>query len=404
MKIIDLKPQKDFLDRISNAGSIQALSELIWNGLDAGSETIEVELERNGMDGLETVRVIDQGSGIYYPHVDSLFGALGASWKKEKRRENGRAIHGKKGQGRLKAFALGNEVSWQSTYGEDRSKRFTFTIEGRDGKLSASEPKPEVNDKGQGTQVTVSDITKSHGALLNENAHEELAKTFAPYLSQYPNVCIYYDGVKVDPTIHQERTKEISLDPIYLSDGCKVEVAISIIEWKIDAEREIHLCDENGVSLMDTKAQSKIRAPGFNFTAYLKSDYFAQMDEENGLDFFEMHSNLNEVYDLSLKAINKYFRRRKAEQNRGAVERWKAEKVYPFEEKSDIGPVEEAERQVFDIIAVNVEAYLPHYAESDLKSKQFTFRLLAQALKQNPESLREVIFGVLNLKKKSRKI
>ncbi|WPJ96580.1 ATP-binding protein [Coraliomargarita algicola] len=401
MKKIPFTPQKDFLARLSNAGSLQALSELIWNGLDAGSDTIEVELERNGMEGLEELRVIDRGTGIYYPHLDSLFGDLGDSWKKNKTRENGRAIHGKKGQGRLKAFALGNEVRWRSTYLEDSKKR-AYTIHGRDGELQASDPVTVDENKPVGTEVIVSSIVKSHGALLDESAPSEIAKIFAPYLSQYPNVSIVYDGATVDPSAHQICTKDIYLDPIQLSDGKTVNVSVSVVEWNIETKREIHLCDANGVSLYETSALGRIRAPGFHFTAYIKSDYFVELDQEGKLILDDLLPDVDLVLKNSKKAISKYFRRRLAERQSGAVERWKAEEIYPFEEKEQIDPVEEAERQVFDILAINVESYLPSFDDADKKTRKFTFKLIAQALKQNPESVQEIISGVLNLKKEDQ--
>ncbi len=402
MRTIPFTPQKDFLARLSNAGSIQALSELIWNGLDARSDVIEVELERNAMDGLEELRVIDKGTGIFYPRLDSLFGDLGDSWKKDKSRENGRAIHGKKGQGRLKAFALGKEVLWRSTYLEVDNTKKTYTIHGRDGELKASEPIIADEDKAVGTEVIVSSIVKSHGALLNQNAPSEIAKIFAPYLSQYHNVSIIYDGLTIDPSEHQICTKDIRLDPIQLSTGKTISVSISVIEWNIETKREIHLCDANGVSLHETDGLGRIRAPGFNFTAYIKSDYFIELDQEGKLLIKDMLPDVALVLDKSKQAVNKYFRRRLAERQSGIVERWKKEEIYPFEEKEKIDPIEEAERQVFDILAVNVESYLPSFDHSDKKTKQFTFKLIAQALKQNPESVQEIISGVLNLKKEDQ--
>ncbi len=399
MKIISFTPQKDFLDRLSNAGSIQAVSELIWNGLDAGSDTVEVQLERNAMDGLEELRVIDQGSGIYYPHLDSLFGSLGNSWKMQKRRDHGRAIHGKKGQGRLKAFSLGNEIRWRSTYLDNDKKKRVYTIHGRPGELKASEPIIIDDSKPLGTQVIVSEIEKSHGALLSDSAHSELAKIFAPYLSQYPNLQLVYDGAVVDPREHQVACKEMKLNPVLLPNGKSVDVAVTIIEWNIETKREIHLCDASGVSLFETKALSHLRAPGFQFTAYIRSDHFVELDQEGKLMLEDLHPDVKAILDRSRKAMRKYFRNRLAERQSGAVERWKAEEIYPFADKDQVDPVEHAERQVFDILAVNVESYLPHFEESDQQAKKFTFRLIAQAVKQNPESLQQIITEVLNLKK-----
>ena len=69
------------------------------------------------------------GTGIPHPHVEKLFGSLGDSWKKTKRRVNGRALHGCGGKGRFKAFALGTLVEWITTYGEN-GKSYTYKITG----------------------------------------------------------------------------------------------------------------------------------------------------------------------------------------------------------------------------------------------------------------------------------
>lgn len=405
MKKIQFAPKKDFLERLSNAGSIKALSELIWNGLDAGSDTIEISLELNDMAGLECIRIADQGSGIFYPHLDSLFGDLGASWKADQPKAHGRAIHGKKGQGRLKAFSLGNEVQWKTIFEDEDSQNKIYTIHGRADELESmtcSNPMQLDMSAQTGTEVIVSSIEKSHGALLSKSAHTELAKIFAPYLSQYPNISIIYDGDPVEPAAHQICTKDIRLDPIQLSNGKSINVSIAVVEWNIETKREIHLCDANGVSLYETEALGRVRAPGFNFTAYIKSDYFVELDQEGKLMLEDLVPDVDLILKQSKKAISKYFRKRLAERQSGAVERWKAEEIYPFEEKEHVDPVEEAERQVFDILAINVESYLPSFDDADKKTRQFTFRLIAQALKHNPKSLQEVISGVLNLKKEDQ--
>ena len=107
---------------------------------------------------------------------------------------------------------------------------------------------------------------------------------------------------------------------------------------------------------------------------------------------------LSQVRDIS----RGYFRSRKAQELSGIVAQWKAEEIYPFEEKEHLTPVEEAERQVFDIIGVNVEDYLPRFEDADKSQKKFTFKLLAQAITNNPESLQRIITDVLDLKKEDQ--
>ena len=51
----------------------------------------------------------------------------------------------------------------------------------------------------------------------------------------------------------------------------------------------------------------------------------------------------------------------------------------------------------FDILAVNVESYLSPFSKANTKVKRFTFKLLSQALKDNPHSVRKILSEVLVL-------
>ena len=100
----------------------------------------------------------------------------------------------------------------------------------------------------------------------------------------------------------------------------------------------------------------------------------------------DLNRTFRQLFKASKAQIKEHFRRRKLQDKGEAVARWKAEQIYPYEDKEKLDPVEEAERQVFDILAVSVESYLPAFEEYDTKSKRFTFRLLAQAVRENPDS------------------
>jgi hypothetical protein len=398
---ISIEAKEDFLERLSSASAITALAELIWNGLDAGSNEIDVRFVKNGLDGLDEIHVRDQGSGIPHDQVQDLFGNLGASWKKDAGRKYGRALHGKNGQGRFKAFALGSNVTWNSTFSSPGGI-LSYQIKGVNSaldSLSYTDPTPATN-KPTGTHVVVSHIEKSHGALLNDDAPRELTKLFAAYLSQYPGVSIVLNGVSIDPSGLQIFSKEIHLKPVPLSNGACVDVSVRVIEWNINTKRAIYLCDASGVSLHEIDAG--LHAKGFNFTAYIKSDHFREMDKGNFLVLDDLHPDVEALVSRGRDAVRTHFRRRLAARQRKIVEKWKQEDIYPFEEKAELSPVEEAERQVFDILGVNLEAYLPKFEEADHNARKFTFMLLAQALKENPGSVQRIIADVLNLKKEEQ--
>lgn len=395
--------KRDFLESLTTAKPLAALAELVWNGFDAGTNQVRVFLELNNMDGIQAIRIRDYGDGIDYSKVETLFGSLGDSWKKNGDRLNGRALHGKNGKGRFKAFALGERVEWNTTYqknGKNYSYKITGTAQALDD-FETSDP-VEVDNIAIGTEVAVYNLQRDFRSLRDDSAPLELAKIFAAYLTEYPSLQLEYNGIAVDPKSVQSNRGDYHLGDVELGDGRKTVVAISIIEWNIQTDRVIHLCDANGIALHELQAGAQIRAPGFHFTAYIKSDHFRELDKANQLSLAELHPDVQTITKVARNKIREHFRRRLVEDQSKIIERWKEEQIYPYEDKPNLGPVESAERQVFDILAVNVESYLPSFEDADEKTKKFTFRLLAQAIRENPDSVQEIIGEVLGLKKEAQ--
>jgi hypothetical protein len=119
MKQIHVKVRSDHLERqVSVAKPILAVTELIWNALDADAQKVRVELGYNKMDGLQSITVIDNGHGLSYADAIPAFENLGGSWKSSqaKSKGEGRLLHGKAGKGRFRAFFLGDQVTWKTFY------------------------------------------------------------------------------------------------------------------------------------------------------------------------------------------------------------------------------------------------------------------------------------------------
>lgn len=403
MGIIQVTAKKDFIESLTSARPIAALAELIWNGFDAKSDKVQVFLDLNDMNGLQSVRVRDFGKGIVFSEADKLFGSLGDSWKKAAVRHDGRSLHGKNGKGRFKAFALGSQVEWATTY-KSNGKSHSYKIIGKSSALDNFDigNVTEIEADVSGTEVTIHNVISDFRSLKDETAQMSLAKIFAVFLTEYPEASIEYDGNNIDPAAVQSHREEYTLGDIVLSGERKVPVSVVIIEWNIPTERVVHLCDSAGISLHETPAGQQVRAPGFNFTAYIKSDHFRELDKTGLLALADLHDDVQAIVRAAKSKMKEHFRRRLASSHSQIVEKWKKEEIYPYEEKQDIGPVEFAERQVFDILAVSVQSYLPSFEDSDLKQKKFTFFLLAQAIRQNPDSVQFIIGEVLGLKKEAQ--
>jgi post-segregation antitoxin (ccd killing protein) len=246
--------------------------------------------------------------------------------------------------------------------------------------------------------VTISELPPSI-QLDEERLCDRLTPLFALYLQQYPQVCVIIDGRRLDPSGLQAHRYDLEDLAIPLPDGGNVLARITVIEWSTSrATRSLWLCDQDGFSLHELSPG--IQAPGFAFTAYVRSAYFRDLASDGLLDS-ELAPGRERVLEAVRKQLRDNFRRRAAEQARSAVERWREEQVYPYTDKPS-SSVEIVEREVFDICALNVSDQVPDFEKSDPKQKRLAFRLLRQAIEQNPSSLQAILAEVLGLPKEKQ--
>ena len=399
MQTLTIEVTQDHIDRLSKAKKpVLGISELIWNSVDADATDVSVRLNRNALGSLDSIEVIDNGLGITMTDAQEGFGHLGGSWKQHDhltKREK-RILHGKQGQGRFRAFALCERIEWDTTYlangalteykiigTSDDKRRFTITDE-------TTSPR-----EGTGTTATLTNLIPQQTSLESTKAVPELNKLFALYLKQYPQVRLSYDGDAVDPSILEDKRTVYKLPLFTTEDGGTHEVTLTIIEWNIEIERGLFLCTEGGFTLRELAPG--IHAPGYRFTAYLRSKLLEDMDE-NGTIEMEEFADLRKLLDITKDQMRRHFLQRDAEKASSVVEQWKHEEIYPYAgEPKDI--IEETERQVFDVVAVNLDAYVEDFKESKPHNKKLTFTLLRYALESNPSSLNFILEQVVGLPK-----
>src|SRR5262249_37413285 len=146
-------------------------------------------LNRTALGAIDTIEVVDDGLGMTMADAKTGFGNLGGSWKqyeKQTRRDK-RILHGKQGQGRFRAFAVCENLSWHTVYALNGSLR-EFKITGNTSnkrQFTISDEKPR-KGKATGTTVTLSNVIQNQGGLDSDRAVSELNKLLALYLKQYP--------------------------------------------------------------------------------------------------------------------------------------------------------------------------------------------------------------------------
>lgn len=401
MTTLNLQAKQDFLERdAASRDPVRAIAELVWNALDADSTRVDVIFERNGLGGLEAIRVVDNGSGISADSAEHDFGNLGDSWKRDAHRtERGRAIHGKEGRGRLRFFSLAQRARWFTTTRSDRglSSRILEIHAKSLERCEVVEADTPTQDNA-GTTVLLTLLKDHFDALSSPDAYRQFSTLFAPYVLQYPNAEIWFNGFKVDPDVTIQRWRDLPLMVVQLPDRTINDLRVKVIEWKSASEtRQIHFGGEDGIVLGSQPAH--VTAPGFEFSAYAYSTFFQEIADENLLELDNLgEPNFLIVVGRIREALADYFRTRMSEQSLGVIQDLKDQGAYPYE-GDPRDEIERRERQVFDIATYAINSHSRDFSRAETSLKRMTLTLLKEAIKHNPDDISTILQAVVNLGK-----
>lgn len=396
---IEIQAQPDHISSLAKVNPISALLEMIWNALDADAHLITISVLRDAMGGTTGLLIQDDGEGLQHEKAQEAFGFLGGSWKKYAHRTNkeSRILHGREGKGRFKALALGSKACWDITYRLD-GDLFRYEIRMADSDISHCQIAPPERAKasGTGTTVKISDLSAQERYLVDEaKLTQTLGEHLALYLRQYPNVVIRYEAQEIKPSQFEKAFNTYTLTNVPVEPGKNVSAELEIVEWTIRRERRLYLCRHDGFTVYEVEMGVR---PGseFYFTAYIRSAYVEELEEQHRLELGELDSGLNMLLAEARKVIKKHFREKKALAATELVSAWKREGIYPYtDEPKD--EIETAKRQVFDICAFNVNEYVADFGQIETASKKLTFLMLREALEDNPSALRRILAEVLSL-------
>ncbi len=395
-KIIDIAVERDHIESLTKANGITAISELIWNSLDADSTVINVEYEINKLTRIENLKIIDNGRGIDYHKAQDVFGRLGGSEKKlNTTSPNGRQYHGKEGKGRYKALALGDLVTFTSTYkNADSLKEFSVTIDRNNLTHSAfSDLKTLSKELNQtGFKVSVQNIIQeTANQAIEISSRKEIEQKFASYWISYPDFAIFFNGLKLefDSLIKNSDETDFLVD----KDGISYRFVVKIIEWSFDIKKKTYLCNSKGIPFRELSLGIRSSIP---ISIFIQSIYIENLHRENKIELQELDDFLQGAISESKKFAREYLRKRMHLYSGEFIDNLKAKGLYPYTDKAD-SIIEESKRQVFDIVALQVNEYLPDFENQDDKSKKFTLSLIKEALEKDSTSLQRILTEVIEL-------
>jgi hypothetical protein len=400
-KKIDLGVERDHIESLTKANGVNSLAELIWNALDADSTIINVEYSKNRLDAIEELSISDNGLGLRYDKAQEVFGRLGGSQKKtEPNSPGGRQYHGKEGKGRYKALALGDLVTFKSKYkNRDQCNEFSITLDRNNltySEISDQKTLPKTKQETGFTAIIQNVNQEAANQAIDSKSRKELEQKFASYWISYPDFNIFFNGHKLE---FESLIKNTEQTEIVTKDGdLDYRFIIKIIEWKVDIKKKAYLCNVKGIPFQELNLGIRTTLP---ISVFIQSVYIEKLHRENKIDLENFDDLLQGIYGEAKKFARDYVRKRLHLYSGEYIKDLKSRGIYPYKEKAD-NLIEESKRQVFDIVALQVHEFLPHFDDQDDKSKQFTLSLIKESLEKDSSSLQKILTEVVELPEEKR--
>lgn len=403
-----IKAGRDYLDQFTKRSPIDALAELIWNGLDAEADTVVVDIKSSSMGATERdmyfvtrIEVSDNGHGITPEIAESAFASLGDSWKKAR---NGRtindkrAMHGRLGRGRLYAYSLGSHVRWSSVSEQDGQRRH-IQIEGYQDRIDGfTVGAPTATAEALGTAVTVLVEQGRTGtsSLLADDFHYQLAALLAAHLLGNRDLSVVLNGSRLNPeALIEGEPIDVELTSIGEDELAGREVPVlTVVDWKDEVKQVpgIVLCTAAGASLVEVERSSP-KGP-VKSTGYLKWSGF----NESSHDLILATIQHEALIDEATKYLAQHVKERLGKLTETIVSRLKDENSYPYPD-AVTDPIQRTEKEIFDLVAVTARSALE---TGNKQHRAMSARLLKVALENRPESLDVILAEALNLPESAR--
>ena len=275
---LEIVVEQDHIESLTKSNGINAISELIWNALDADASEIRINYTKNAINYFEKITIEDNGHGLTYAKSKEVFKKLGGSQKRDSHKSpNGRHLHGKEGKGRYKSFSLGDLVDFESIYIENsQAKKFSISIDRNSLKKPFLSELEELNENGRSMfKVSISNCNqKNCNETFAENGRKELEEKFASYYTSYPDFEIYINGKKLEfeslikNTFEQDIKGEINENLFY-------NFKIKIVEWNFDNKtKKTYFCNEKGIPFKESSLGIRSSLP---ISIFIQSIYIEKL-------------------------------------------------------------------------------------------------------------------------------
>lgn len=386
-----------------------AICEYIWNGFDAEASIINIEYKLNELDGIESIEIKDNGTGINYENLDNTFGTFLSSEKKGNKSLNN--IHGSKGKGRFSFLGFAENCKWDTVYCSGENYKYKIEID------NCYKNKYQISDKIQvdentGTCVKISQID---GLTKEKMESLELKQTLLKNFSWYLFLKKMYD-YKI--TLNGDTLQYNDLINEDLSDETQFQIEkynfnVFFINWKenINSKFFFHMMNSKFQQTSKEFTKYNNNAIGFFHSIYVVSDYFddflnmGYIDDEQITINDGIKNEKDPIYKELLKKLNelvsKKYKKFVRQKSNKLIESFESENIFPKFTQDKYGQIrkKDLENVVREVYCVQPKIFKGANIEQKKIIVQFLDLLLNS---EERENILIILENIIKLTKEER--
>lgn len=269
---------------------------IVWNSLDAKANTVEVKINYNDLDGLDTIYVIDDGEGIDAENIENNFGKFNESPKKYDDDK-----HGSHGRGRLAFHVLCNDATWYTSRKDYQARIEVKSDSIKDyERIEYNHNHKELKNFKSGTCVELINFVRSSLPNLDKLL-EQFSIDFGWYLALNPKRKIVINKRKVTPPPHKIYEKNFTIEEHRFN--------VKVIQWhsKPSSEKSHNYLLSSDGKMIKKEFSKFNNKPNFHTSASVMSAWVDQYNPE-ALELDSEYNENTKIYKSILKELESFQR------------------------------------------------------------------------------------------------
>ena len=299
---------KGIKNRLKSVKPYKAIAEYIWNGFDAGANTLEINYEANEVGDIHYLEIKDNGRGIPKSQLINKFKPVLSSEKRDNEVQH-TLIHGKNGLGRLTFYHFAQKAKWTTNY-MSNNKIHGYSIEVDEAFIDKYK---EIDDKQHiseetGTTVSFTNIFDLNEYYIRSVLLSYLEKEFSWFLELNKDngfqILINKKELPYKKLINDRETLEISTD--------KFSFEIQYIRWSNKLNRHfsrIYCQDLSNAFKYSKPTTLNNKGDEFYHSVFVRSEFFKDFKCEKKSKQGELLNPNNDKspdFKQLIKSINAY--------------------------------------------------------------------------------------------------